>query len=427
MMRFKPLPSLALILLSCLLLRVGYQLAYIHLLRFTAYFSDPFYEPAVDSYDDIAHNLLNGKGYALPFNDRLARRRRIAWPEQPTAARMPVYPLTLYCIYELSGGRRLPALFMQAVFDTVTCLLIYLLAGQLFNNRLISLLSAGMWALCLPEILTTRKLFSEPLFNVLLVGTVLLSVKAFKSENRRYFAAAGAGFGAAALCRPITLFFPPLWSVVYLVQQRSSTALKKICLLWLGFSLTLLPWVIRNYRQFQVFLPGSTHFGYNFYAGNAALEEKDSFKYLSISQINEKVKQGVPDALSDPRKRNEVALNEFLIKKTFKLIRKAPLKYLSTCLNRFSVLWFNQGRGRKIEIKFVLFGFFSLFFMLTAAAGFIKAEAGRETLLLIGALVGFLVLIPTLVLASWRFSLPVFPYMFIFSSAYLVKKYAKTG
>jgi 4-amino-4-deoxy-L-arabinose transferase-like glycosyltransferase len=375
----------------------------------------------VDSYEDIALNLLKGKGYSWPNNDDLARRRRMNWPEQPTAMRPPVYPLFLYQLYKIVGVDRTPALFMQAIFDTGACFFVYLIAQRLFANQLISLLSSLLWSFYLPGILITKQLFSEPMFTFLLSGTMLLMIKAFEKEQSGYFLAGGIGFGLASLCRPIVLFFPLIWSVLFILKHRSLKASKKCFLLFLGYGFTLTPWIVRNYRHFDQFIPGDTHSSYTMYAGNATLGDDDYFKYLSVSETNERVEKALPNDLTDPRFRFEALIDDALLKKSFELIRDYPLRYLALCLNRFFVLWFNNGLGMKVGVKSVAYALGSLFFFITAFKAMLKTTPWTDSHTLVWGLIGFVTFTAVLVRANWRSTIPLMPYIFIFSSAYVVK------
>ena len=339
MIRVKWLPDLWLILLSCLLLRVGYQLFFIHILRFTPFFYDAGFDPVVDSYEEIAMNLLKGNGYSWPNNDAYAHKRRKDWPEQPTALRAPVYPLFLYQVYQITGANRMLALLLQAVFDTVTCFLIYLIAQRLFADHVICLLSSLLWSFYLPGILITKRFYSEPIFTLLLSGAVLLMMKAYENGQNRYFAFAGIGFGLSSLCRPVVLLFPLIWFVFFLFKKKNLKGFQNGLLMFLAYALTLTPWVLRNNQHFDQFIPGSTRGGYSLFSGNATLGDNNFYRYLDSWDVDKIVEKELSEELTDPRLRFEGLIDDALLNKSFKLIYGYPLRYLALCLNRFFLLW----------------------------------------------------------------------------------------
>lgn len=426
MIKIKWFPRLWLILLSCLLLRIGYQLFYIHILRFTPFFYNAVFDPGVDSYEEIALNLVKGKGYSLPNNSdfvskNIARRQQMNWPEQPTALRAPTYPLFLYQLYQLTDVNRTLALFMQAVFDTGTCLLIYLIAQQLFTSPLIGLLSSLLWSFYLPGILLSKSLYSEPMFTFLLGGAILLMIKAYQKEQTRYFAVAGIGFGLSSLCHPVVVLFPLVWLLFYLLKERNLQALRNGLIMFLAYGLMLTPWIARNYQHFDQFIPGSTRGGYSLYSGNAALGDDNFFKYLDPWEVDERVQRELHEDLTDPHARFEGLVDDALMKRSFELIKHYPLKYLALCLNRFFLLWLNIAIGIKVGIGALAYALVSLFFLVTAFKGLSMTRPWDKNLSLIWGLVGYISFVFLLTEARWHFALPLMPFILIFSSAYLIR------
>lgn len=421
MIKIKKFPNLWVILLGCLVLRVAGQLLYIHILRFTPAFYNSGFDPVVDSYEDIAINLVKGNGYSWPNNDERAQRLKMNWPEQATALRAPAYPLFLYQFYRMTNVNRMLALVMQAVFDTGTCFLIYLIAQRLFASRFVSCMSSLLWALYLPGILVNVRFYSEPMFTFLLAGTVLLMMKTEETGQSRYFAAGGVGFGLATLCRPVVLLFPLVWAVIYIWRKKTAPAMRNILLMLFAYALTLTPWTIRNYQQFNQFIPGSTRGGYSLYSGNATLCDADYFNYLSPKEVDERVKENIDEALTDPHYRLEGEIESALFRKSFKQISNHPLKYIALCLNRFFILWFNVGLGIGVGVWSVVYAVLSLFLFAMVSEVLLTSRPWPDNYYLIWSLVGFVSLVFMLTEAMWRFTLPLAPYILIFSSAYLIR------
>ncbi len=421
MIKIKKFPNLWIILLGCLILRVGSQLFYIHIMRFTPIFYNSRFDPVIDSYEEIAINLVKGKGYSWPNNEGLSCSEKEDWPEQPTALRAPVYPLFLYQLYRVTNVNRMLALVMQAVFDTGTCFLIYLIAQRLFASRFVSHMSSLLWAFYFPGILVNVKFYSEPMFTFLLTGTVLLMMKAHESEQSRYFAAGGAGFAIATLCRPVVLLFPLVWAVIIMLRKKTAPAMRNALLMLFVYGLALTPWTIRNYQQFNQFIPGSTRGGYSLYSGNAALCDGDFFKYLSPGDVDERVKETLDETLTDQHNRLEGLIDNALMRQSLKQISNHPFKYIALCLNRFFILWFNVGLGIKVGLGAVIYAVLVLFLFVMALDVLLKSRPWTDNHYLIWGLVGFVSLVFMLTEAQWRFALPLMPYILIFSSAYLAR------
>jgi hypothetical protein len=112
---------------------------------------------------------------------------------------------------------------------------------------------------------------SEPLFNALLVGSLLLCVNANEAASRRpaRFAAAGLCLGAAALVKAEPLIVMP-GIALYLWQTRRDGAdfLRATALVLLVASAMLVPWTVRNYLTFDRFLPTAASGGIGVYLAN---------------------------------------------------------------------------------------------------------------------------------------------------------------
>ncbi len=397
------------------------RLFYLHILRFTPLFYNSGFDPVVDSYEDIAINLVKGNGYSWPNNDERASRLQMDWPEQPTALRAPAYPLFLYQLYRVTNVNRMLALAMQAVFDTGTCFLIFLIAQRLFASRLVSCMSSLLWALYLPGIMVNVRFYSEPMFTFLLTGTVLLIMKAHEKGQALYFAAAGVGLAIATQCRPVILLFPLVWAVIFIWRKKTARAMRNVLLMLFAYGLALTPWTIRNYQQFNQFIPGSTRGGYSLFSGNATLCDADFLKHLSPREVDGRVKENLGETLTDPHIRLEGLIDSALLRKSFKQISNHPLKYIALCLNRFFILWFNVGLGIEVGQWSVVYAVLSLFLLAMALDTIINTRPWTDNHYLIGSLAGFMSLVFLLTEAQWRFTLPLTPYILMFASAYLVR------
>ena len=119
----------------------------------------PFVYDDVRYFDAVAQNLLAGKGHIA--HNVMGADRQSLMP--------PLYPAFLAVVYFCLGHNWLAVQLIQVVLGAVTCVLIYLIARHLTNQRvgwIASLIAVGYPTL----ILFTREILTETLFLFFLVA-----------------------------------------------------------------------------------------------------------------------------------------------------------------------------------------------------------------------------------------------------------------
>jgi 4-amino-4-deoxy-L-arabinose transferase-like glycosyltransferase len=212
-------------------------------------------------YDQLAINLLEGRGF------------RYTWPDTPaTASRVPGYPLFLAGIYFLGGHRFWLVRFVQAVIGAVTCLVIYQLGKKVANRRvgLLAAFAASFYPLFL---YIGGLLYSETLALFLLTVALLLGIDLFGDSRSRIRALSiGLLLAIAALVHPLVALVMPLL-ILGLVVLRWPVGIGLATALLVGLVVVFAPWAIRNYAVFQTFIPLSTMGGAGFWSGNNLLAD----------------------------------------------------------------------------------------------------------------------------------------------------------
>ncbi|MBW2287104.1 MAG: glycosyltransferase family 39 protein [Deltaproteobacteria bacterium] len=216
-------------------------------------------EPAADGqfYHAYGEHIARGWGY-------------IDLDGSPVVRWMPGWPMLLGGLYAVFGSGTQVALFANAFFDATTATLLSLLGSRLFGRR-IGLCAGGLYALWPGMIFLCGSHMSEPLFNVLLVAALLLTVEAAGADSLRItrFAAAGLCLGAAALVKAEPLVTTP-GIAFYLWQTRRGGAdfTRTTAVLFLVAAAVLVPWTVRNYLTFDRFLPTAASGGIGVYLAN---------------------------------------------------------------------------------------------------------------------------------------------------------------
>ena len=178
---------------------------------------------------------------------------------EPTLVRLPGYPAFLASCFALFGVANYQAvLYLQALIDLVTCLLVAGLAGKICGPRAarIALLLA---ALC-PF---TATYVASPLTETLSIFCVALGFRALAEVLERprapWTAALIFSWSFATLLRPDgALLGVVLWTALLVYGRKSLGFRTSLRLALAAGLLSLLPfaaWTVRNVRTFHVFQP----------------------------------------------------------------------------------------------------------------------------------------------------------------------------
>lgn len=192
-------------------------------------------------------------------------------PYVPSIIRLPGYPLFLAAIYKAFGhGNNTAVRVVQAVVDTLTCVLIALVAFEWAvdaeRKHRAALIAFGLAAVCPFTAIYVATVLTEVATNFLAVGMVLAATFAFRAadntDSKRalaWWVVTGLIAGLAVLFRPDSGLFAAAIGVTLVLSVFLNRSLKRFLLaavlFSLAFSVVLVPWTIRNYRVFHVFQP----------------------------------------------------------------------------------------------------------------------------------------------------------------------------
>ena len=189
------------------------------------------------AYVLLAHNLIDGKGYA--------------YAGQPTAYRAPAYPFVLAASMKIFGAHAIAAVrWLQFVGGLLTAYLCAAVAGMIFGK------SAGRAALIVALffptlIIMTGEILTEALATVMSAIFLYLLVRFFKQPSWAILTGLAATTGLATLVRfNMALFgFVVLWAVLCwkIPMPKWKAAVWTVVLSGVIIS----PWLIRNYVVFD--------------------------------------------------------------------------------------------------------------------------------------------------------------------------------
>ena len=181
----------------------------------------------------------------------------------------PLYPFFLALVYAIVPPDSIGALVAQALLDSVSVVLIALIAGRVFDAR--TALVAGLLAASYrPFLYYDALLLKAPLMIFLIVLALYLVTRAAATERPGSWLGAGILLGLAALTRGNSLLFVPVLGLWLLGFGRGDLRRRVLCGLALGIGVAgaILPVSIRNYVVGDDLVLLNSQGGQNFYIGH---------------------------------------------------------------------------------------------------------------------------------------------------------------
>ncbi len=178
---------------------------------------------------------------------------------EPTVFVMPLYPFFLAFIFKIFGFGFIglqAVRIIQAVFSCVTILLVYFTAKKLFDYRT-AILSAFFTAFYIPNITTAGYMLTETLFTMLLIFLIFLSLQFTNEPSIPKFTVLGGLWALVTLCRPTVALYPVLLAAYgyFYRRMRVYRMLKLFLAMLMSFTIVMLPWWIRNFKEYGEFIP----------------------------------------------------------------------------------------------------------------------------------------------------------------------------
>lgn len=219
-------------------------------------------------YAQMARNLLEQHVYSHAKTP----------PYQPSLIRLPGYSIFLAALYSVFGHWNNTAVrIAQALLDTVTCALVAMIAWYWEpderRKRASSIAALALGAVCPFTTIYVATLLTETWASLFAVALCLLVTIAFRAAGFKrslcWWAVAGLIGGASVFFRPDSGLFVAavgLTLVVSVLFQQSGkearpwrgrvfTLVGQGAVLSAAFAIVLVPWTVRNWRQFHLFQP----------------------------------------------------------------------------------------------------------------------------------------------------------------------------
>jgi len=175
---------------------------------------------------------------------------------EPNAFTTPGYPLFLAAFYFVFGFNETESplnqiQFVQVLISVMNAILLFMIAQRLFKNSIVSTILMALFLFHPTFVYSASFMLTETVYTFFFLLFVLFLIRTLQNPSKMiaYFYT-GCIFALCILIRPAIMPFIFLFALYLLfVNGRTSirSTLKKLLLIFVGVSLVMSPWVIRNY------------------------------------------------------------------------------------------------------------------------------------------------------------------------------------
>jgi len=326
-----------------------------------------------------------------------------AGPFVPTAARAPLYPITIAALWWSERPPLLETRLLQLILGLTTVLLTYLIATREFGRGVGFIAGIGMAVFPLSCYMTAF-ILSDTLF------TFLLTLGTWLWGGRRPFLA-GVMLGLAALTRPTLLPFLFLLVLFTCFRSQQRAFIGKLVL---AAILVIAPWTVRNYIAFHKLIPIATlGWGCHLFYGTLDIPKESPKKWQIIRA--DPTLSGIIEAT-----KNETEAEGVMMTVALRRIQKAPFQWAVKRVIQSYRLFIDQGGYTYSRSPLpplatkIIFIIGSILFWALAVVGVIKERKRWRQLGYLLSFPIYFVIVQIPMLALIRYSLPLIPPMMVF-------------
>lgn len=239
--------------------------------------------PAVDAraYDSIGWNVAQGFGYRESLAGEIEKDNSIIRVG-------PGYEFFLAAIFYIFGHHYYPVWILQALFLALAAWLAFLTAKEVFGEKfkpVMGLVAAALIGFS-PDLITISSMLMTENLGIFMA---MLSTYLFFVYTRRVsigFAVLFAITASTAVMVRTPLLFLLIPEIGYLVLRRR---IKHAAIVFLIAAAPFVPWIIRNYSVYGVFLPTNAASGFNLLVGNHHGATGEQEPYQPLAEYVEKL------------------------------------------------------------------------------------------------------------------------------------------
>ncbi|OGN95157.1 MAG: hypothetical protein A2Z75_02075 [Chloroflexi bacterium RBG_13_50_10] len=144
---------------------------------------------------------------------------------------------------------------LQALIDSLGCIIMYLLGRELFTRR-IGLIASGIYAVFLPIAYLATNVAQDALMPFLMLTSFYFFIKGVKTNKIIFYILSAVFTGISCYFQPSTVFLPLVYGLGLLIykirkyncRKQILNATKVTAAMFILLLAIIAPWVIRNYH-----------------------------------------------------------------------------------------------------------------------------------------------------------------------------------
>lgn len=340
-------------------------------LSYSLYFQN---KPVVDAkkYDEVGWNLAQGLGYQIDPSQEVTRDYAILMVG-------PGYQFFLAGVYFIFGHSLMIVWILQSFMLALSGYIIFLITKEVFKekwNPWIGLIAAALVALSPDLIMASGMIFTDILGIFLLVLSLWTFFKFYNSKNGAYLLISAVSLALGIMTRSTLAVLLPIF-LLYLIKDKKWREMIVILMIVI---LIFLPWTVRNWRTYNMFMP-LTAVGYmDFWWGNriGATGELDDAPEITKAVVENDIK----------------TVSELSIQKGKEFIVSHPTKFVELLFKKASIYFsfirptgwwpFPGPRGYALDltrgISLALSGIYSVVIFTLGISGLWKMLKERKSI-----------------------------------------------
>jgi len=231
---------------------------------------------------NVALNLYEGKGFTLNGYE---------WGFQSYG-----YPLILSIFFRIIGNSSVfAAKIFNVIISMLTLIIFYLIFNKIFPKKAV-VYTCYMLMAFLPNNIIYNAVTGTEILSVFLLALLIVMNLYMTSKNRNInFILQGILCGILSLVKPFFMAYPVVLIFIYFIKEKNIKSILKTALfIIVGFMLILVPSIIKNYNQFNTFIPISYNGGFTLYINNNSQNTRgtwmNAFKVEATEEFKSKLK-----------------------------------------------------------------------------------------------------------------------------------------
>ncbi|GAA0076029.1 glycosyltransferase family 39 protein [Clostridium sp. CTA-5] len=338
---------------------------------------------------------------------------------QPTVYIMPGLTFILSSFVIVFGKFQAIVVFriFQVILQVGSLNLIFLIGRKIFNSK-VALVACIIDSIYIVEIYSSNLILMEVTFKFLVLLLIYVSIYALKTGKVKYYVAAGIVWSLGCLFKPTIAVYPLVIVIVWIKNKyKLKDVVKYASIVLVIFCIIMSPWWIRNYKDFNMFIPFTKSSGNPFLQG-------------TFVNYDQSYGWGIDYKKSE----NLIQKDQYEIDMGIERLKiygiQAPLKFAYWyTLGKTFYFWYEPFYWNKyIGINYLLAFIEHYFILITAIIGIKNTIKARNWTLEKQVIILSIIIMNAVYLPYFtcsRYAYPIMPLMIIFSGGYTYNRICK--